>query len=261
MNTRLVFLDAEFTSFDEPQLLSLGLVAHAGDEGYFELDLSSELGEHRAKIAGDFAREQVLPQWGKIPGSSFVNEYVLGRDLWVWLSCTADYRGRPMEIAFDHDTDYELFRQVLKVSGAWDRVSDFIVPVNISAFTSTTPAEAAAEKAHDEFVKRGFERHHALADAYALRGAYLAVQADVERYRQFIQTPAFEQLVTTASRGIALALDREPWRKLTRDWLTTESELLDGQRPLDLLEQPGGLATLEGILRGDSARSVSRERA
>lgn len=49
-------------------------------------------------------------------------------------------------------------------------------PVNIGVLTGTIDGELAAEECFRELGKRGLHRHHALADALALRSAYLAVK-------------------------------------------------------------------------------------
>ena len=62
----------------------------------------------------------------------------------------------------------------------WDQVREVVLPVNVNPITSTITGELAAEKCFRALGQRGgraLKRHHALADALALRAAYIDVKA------------------------------------------------------------------------------------
>lgn len=178
--TMLIFLDTEFTDFLNPELLSLGLVTLNGREHYGELDLSTETGQARVKASSDFVRYGgVLALWGRVPGAGGT-EWEIGRRAGEWLLRLAAESGARMEIAFDYSMDYELMEYVLRDAGLWEQVREVVVPVNVNSITGTLDGELAAEACFCELGKRGgrgLQRHHALADALALRAAYVAVKA------------------------------------------------------------------------------------
>lgn len=176
----LVFLDTEFTDLLQPQLLSIGLVALDGREFYAELDLMSDTGKARAKASTDFVRHGgVLGQWGLVPGASGT-EWEIGRRAGEWLIGLAAEAGVKVEVAFDYSPDYALLECAIRESGIWDQVRDAVIPVNVNSLTGTIDGELAAEECFRELGKRGgrgLKRHHALADALALRAAYMDVKA------------------------------------------------------------------------------------
>ena len=179
----VVFLDTEFTSLLYPELLSIGLVTLDGRELYVELDLSTEVGQARKAAASDFVRHGgVLDLWGLVPGA-LTTELEMGRRAGDWLpelAAKSPESGR-IEVAYDYATDFELLEYVVRDSGLWDRVQELVVPVNVDALTGSLDGEPAAEACYSELSKRGLRRHHALADAHALRAAYIRVQDTASR--------------------------------------------------------------------------------
>ena len=175
----LIFLDCEFTDLLHPQLLSLGLVTLDGREHYVELDMSTDIGEARRQASSDFVRyDGVLDLWGLVPGAS-CSQWEVGRRTGEWLLNLSRESAEPtrLEVAFDYSTDYELLECAIRDSGLWDQVREFVVPVNVGAMTGSPEGELAAEDCYRELRRRGLSRHHALADALALRAAYLAAKA------------------------------------------------------------------------------------
>lgn len=173
----LVFLDTEFTDLLNPVLLSLGLVTLDGREWYAELDLSTDIGKARVQASSDFVRNGgVLDQWGCVPGASGI-AWEIGRRTGEWLLGLATEYSVKVEVAFDYSADYELMQHAIRDAGFWDQVRKVVIPVNVNSITGTITGELAAEECFRELGKRGFKRHHALADALALRAAYLAVKA------------------------------------------------------------------------------------
>jgi len=241
----MTFLDSEFSSLLEPQLLSLGLVTLDGREHYVELDLTTEAGQARVKTSSDFVRYGgVLDLWGRVEGAAW-DEWEMGRRTREWLLGLAAESGTRVEVAFDCPTDYELMEYVIRDSGLWDRVREVVVPTNVNLLTGTINGELAAEKCFRTISKRGLRRHHALADAFALRAAYIAVNGDTMAFSRFVHTPEYQRLVVAAAGGEKGDMQWESW---LRQWLMTEARALDGRRPIDVVQEPGGLEQVEGVL-------------
>jgi hypothetical protein len=184
----IVFLDTEFTDLLRPQLLSLGLVSMDGRELYAELDLATETGKARVKSSTDFVRYgDVLTQWGLVSGATGT-EWEMGRRAGEWLLGLAAHDTSKVEVAFDSSTDYELLEAAIRESGLWDQVREVVLPVNVNSITGTITGELAAEECFRELGKRGsrgLKRHHALADAMALRAAYMSVKAVALAHAKF----------------------------------------------------------------------------
>lgn len=174
--TMIVFLDTEFTNFVRPELLSIGMVTLDGHEHYCEIDLSTEAGQARRKASSDFVRDEIFDMWGRIPGSSGT-EWEIGRRTGEWLLELSERSGTRIEVAFDYEADFELMSQAIRESGLWDQVREIVVPINVGPLTGSPGGEIAAEQHFRELSRRGLRRHHALADAGALRAAYAAVKA------------------------------------------------------------------------------------
>jgi hypothetical protein len=177
MHSVMTFLDTELSSLLEPQLLSLGLVTLDGREHYVELDLTTEAGQARVKASSDFVRYGgVLDTWCRVPGAAGT-ESEMGRRTGEWLLQLAAESGTRVEVAFDYSTDYELMEYAIRAAELRDRVREVVVPVNVGALTGSPEGEIAAEECYRELRGRGLGRHHALADALALRAAYAAAKA------------------------------------------------------------------------------------
>jgi hypothetical protein len=180
----LVFLDTEFTDLLNPELLSLGLVTLDGLEHYGELDLTTDAGKARVKACSDFVRYGgILDMWGLVPGATGT-EWELGRRTGEWLLGLAAESGTKVEVAFDYSTDYELMEYAIRDAELWDQVREIVFPVNVNAITGTITGELGAEACFRELGKRGLKRHHALADALALRAAYIDVKAQALAHAQ-----------------------------------------------------------------------------
>ena len=237
-----VFLDTEFTDPIHPELLSLGLVTLDGREHYVELDLNTEVGQARRRASSDFVRNGgVLGMWGLVPNAA-MSPSEMGRRTGEWLLRLAEESvGARVEVAFDYSTDYELLEYVIRDVGLWDRVREVVTPADIGPLTGSPEGERAAEECFRELRQRGLARHHALADAIALRAAYIEVKALAMRMAQATHSDAFGQL---AKHALQLGLD-EAW---LRTWLRAPAFGLGGRRPMDALEEPGGLEVLKELL-------------
>lgn len=175
----IIFLDTEFTDLLNPELLSLGLVTLDGPEHYAELDLTTEAGKARVKASSAFVKSGIFDLWGLVPGATGT-EWEMGRRSGEWLLALAAETGSRIEVAFDYSTDYELMEYAIRDAGLWERVREVLLPVNVNSITCTIGGELAAEACFRELGQRGgrgLRRHHALADALALRAAYVDVKA------------------------------------------------------------------------------------
>ncbi|MBB2487006.1 hypothetical protein H5407_17390 [Mitsuaria sp. WAJ17] len=173
----IVFLDTEFTDLLRPELLSMGLVSLDGREHYVELNLSSEVGIARRRAASKFVLfEGVLDQWDKVANAAST-EWEMGRRTGEWLLSMSEEASARVEVAFDYPADFELLALSVRNAGLWEQVRESVLPVNIGALSGSPTGEIAAEECFRDLRKRGLGRHHALADALALRAAYQAVKA------------------------------------------------------------------------------------
>lgn len=149
--TVLVFLDTEFTSFDEPYLISAGLVAGAR-ELYFELEGITP------DICTPFVQQSVLP----LLGGPVLRPIEVSNQLAAFL---APYGP---DVTFFCDApryDVELLRPFLPASLR----SNYAVP---------SFADAVDHDAFHQALERAFHgrrRHHALDDARALAEAWRKV--------------------------------------------------------------------------------------
>ncbi|MCA6218929.1 DUF2384 domain-containing protein [Ideonella sp. B7] len=239
----LSFLDTEFTSLVTPELLSLGLVTLDGCEHYVELDLSTEVGQARKRASSDFVRyDGVLDLWGLVPGAP-CDYPEMGRRTAEWLLGLAAQSGTPVQVAFDYWADFELMERAIHdlSLGLWERVRAVVTPVDVGALTGSPEGEIAAEECFHELRRLGLARHHALADANALRAAYIAVKAVAVQMAHATHSDIFRQL---AQHALQLGLD-EAW---LQRWLRAPAFELGGRLPKDMLEEPGGLEALKDLL-------------
>ena len=167
----LIFLDTEFTDLSRPELLSLGMVTIDGHEHYVELDLADPANAHVLKGSSDFVQDNdVLSQWGKVPGAECSRQQ-MGLRTARWLLHQTTRFGQPAHIAFDFAADYQLFEQLLRDSGQWNAVRRWVSPLDVGELVSRFDAILGSSVGYQLASKRGLERHHALADAHALRTA------------------------------------------------------------------------------------------
>ena len=172
----LVFLDTEFTDLAKPELLSLGMVSLNGLEHYSELDLATDVGQARCKVASEFVRDVVLPQWGAVRGSA-CTELELGRragEFLLRLASRLTAADGPLTVGFDYEVDFRLLEDAISKAGLIDQVRDArIATLNVGSLTDSLVSDYEAEECLRSLAHRGIDRHHSLADALALRAAYL----------------------------------------------------------------------------------------
>jgi hypothetical protein len=170
----LVFLDTEFTDLDAPELLSLGLVTDSGKEFYAELDLSAPEGLHRSARASAFVRAEVLTQWGRLSGAA-CSKRELGRRTGEWLQALAPTG--PIRIHFDCKADWTLMQKALLATGRGEHLGVRLEAVDVAGLAHSPEGEVARTHRFNELLRRKLHRHHALADAIALRDAFVAARA------------------------------------------------------------------------------------
>jgi hypothetical protein len=184
MMATFVFFDCEFTSLLDPHLLSVGLVTADAREHYAELDLQSEFGLARLAMTPWDVRENVLDKWGLFPVAVCDSETALGRRVGEWLLQVAQSSsdGR-IELLYDYGVDLELLVGALEESGLWPQVRVVSTTQNVVEQTGDIDPELASEAAFKAMRRRSppLFRHHALADALALRAAWDSISKDLPR--------------------------------------------------------------------------------
>lgn len=173
-----VFIDAEFTDLLEPQLLSIGMVSWDAHEFYAELDPSLPESASTFEQASDFVRTcGVLEQWGRVPDAA-VSRLEMGLRCADWLlqqAARSSQSGGSLVIAFDYEPDYALLEECIRDANRWEAVRAVIQPFQVTPEYRVFEANLGADAAYQALRKRGLERHHALADAHALRAAAIAL--------------------------------------------------------------------------------------
>lgn len=154
----LIFLDCEFTDFQDCELLSIGIVSEDGKHEFY-----AERTDYMESRCNHFVREAVLPLMGQFPDSVCTRPELTKR-LWKWFSSLP----RHVQLAADSTHDRDLL---------WDAFGEGL-PVNLdkSVFDlrpliDTTVFNDAVCRYHDQ-PKQPW--HHALYDARAHRAGWLA---------------------------------------------------------------------------------------
>lgn len=151
MSSQLIFLDTEFTSFHNPELISIGLVAATGEEFYAEVPYS-------VRSCSEFVREIVLPLLGADPLATCPLADLRSR-LWNWLSIVKV--DDDVCICCDSEFDEKLILHAF----------DYRLPANVRLRLVGT--RHINELLRYEFHKKNcLPEHHALNDARALRYAF-----------------------------------------------------------------------------------------
>ncbi len=143
-----VFVDSEFTSLAEPRLISVGAVAT--DTAAFYCELNDWPEEH----CSEFVRESVLPQ---LEGAA-VPHPVAADAFARWIAERAE--SAPVTIVSDSGFD------------RW-ALADLLGREDLPAGAKWRCVPLDAERLDDSARALGLRRHHALADARALRHALL----------------------------------------------------------------------------------------
>lgn len=121
--------------------------------------------------------------WGRVDGAACI-QLELGTRTARWLNERAVTAGGIVTVAFDYEADWQLLTAALDEVGAWQQLAPIIRPANVSRLTGTIEGEMGADAAFVEMGHRDLYRHHALADAMALRRAYTNYVAMTRRSRR-----------------------------------------------------------------------------
>jgi len=197
----LVFLDTEFTDFQQPELLSIGIVTESGEELYIELDLQSELGKRRSASSNEFVSARVLNQWHRFSGATCKSDEEMGGRAADWLLELARRIGGGIDVIYYDKTDADLLELALKAAGVWPASHPLLHFAIVSYLRGNQVVEAAmAASWANSGTLDGLKRHHALADARALRAGFHAMHSASE-----------EAAVVDANIANAAARKREQW--------------------------------------------------
>jgi hypothetical protein len=155
----LIFIDTEFTDFVQIDLISIALVAEDGREFY------AERTDYRHEDCNDFVRAAVVPMLGRVAGAACTRTELTSR-LRAWFETLAE----PATLVFDYSTDRDLLVDAFLGD-------DFDAPpANVG--TQLLLGEVGADPVYQAALNRAYApswpRHHALADARAMRAGYRA---------------------------------------------------------------------------------------
>lgn len=82
----------------------------------------------------------------------------------------------PLDVAYDCHADFDLLERALQAAGLWDRLQKVLRPTHVGYLIGDDSVEAAMEASWmASFAANGIERHHALADARALKCGFMAI--------------------------------------------------------------------------------------
>jgi hypothetical protein len=174
----IAFLDTEFTGLvGDPQLLSVGIVVGKDCPCEFYAEVTDRT---RILAASSFARDAVLPQFGKVAGAA-CSYLELGRRLSAFLATLSRSlkAGETIEIAFESDKDWEFLLNAVKDAGVArsESVVGALSPVNVYNIAGFAAGDLAARSYFKAQALAPLSRHHALCDARALRIAFDAANA------------------------------------------------------------------------------------
>ena len=161
-----LFLDTEFSTNDEGgrELVSIGLCGANHGEFYAEHELAQRL------VEDDFLGNQVVPQLGVWPGLRG-DLPSIATALSLWLNGFAPER---LELCYDFHADFAFVELLLALSKVGLDV--IIEPCHVGYLLEEVAGQTAAAEAWNALEReRGIGRHHALADAIALRARFRAV--------------------------------------------------------------------------------------
>jgi hypothetical protein len=170
----ILFLDTEFTDLAvHARLLSISLLGGAGSGLAFYAEVNDA---DRINGASWFAAANVLPQFGRVPGSACTYRELCQR-LCVFLDrVSASLKPEePLELALGYYLDWELALRAMDDAPGGIQASTRrrLRQLNVYKITSTGAAKRAADAYLDIQAQALLSRHHALCDARALRLAYL----------------------------------------------------------------------------------------
>lgn len=166
-----VYLNTQHTAQDPRELLSLGLVSQTGEEHYVELTHDENVAV--LNQAPPFTEVHALSQWGRVPGAT-QNRQEMSERTGQWLARQAERHGT-LNLVYDDPGDFNRLRDLLRRSWCWEAIAPLLVPLDVTEFAGRLDYEMGRELAYEWLKPRGLGRHHALADAHALRAAWYGI--------------------------------------------------------------------------------------
>lgn len=159
----LVFLDTEFTDFDDPGLISIGLVSECEQYEFY-----AERSDFDRSRCSDFVRSVVLPKLGKAQlGPGCLDRDHLATALQEWLDRLHALKpNQVIRVLYDSPTDFDLFRRSLP-----DALPPWLEGCNVA--DELNPLTWASLQREDSP-----NAHHALEDARQLRSDWLGLRAN-----------------------------------------------------------------------------------
>jgi hypothetical protein len=145
----LIFFDTEFTEFENPELISIGLASSSGKEFYAEVPFT-----HAS--CSQFVIDIVMPLLSSTSQPSL--EY-LQLNLLNWLNAIRN--DEPVIVCFDSNYDKRLLLKLFS-----NNLPNFIILREIGY------RQIDGLKRADFYRKNNLSEHHALNDAMALRYAF-----------------------------------------------------------------------------------------
>jgi DNA polymerase III epsilon subunit-like protein len=141
-----IFIDTEFTNFEKPELISVGLVTLSQDEFYAEVEFNLE-------ACSDFVRSTVIPLLSCAEKCTLVE---LRIKLSAWIEDIK--KGDSVVLCFDSEYDRAMLELIFE--------NDF--PDGVS-FQRLSASYINKIKQYEYHVRTKQAEHHALHDARALR--------------------------------------------------------------------------------------------
>ena len=159
-----IFFDTQFNGFHSASILiSIGLVAEDGRECYAELPAK---GLH-LDGAIEFVFKRVVSQFGKMPECRVPDRIGMSDRVTSFLN---SFDGA-LELMYDYKLDW---RHLQTLIGQDRSLSERIVALEVAGDVSNDVSRAAGADSLDIARERGIGEFHALADAHALRAAWMA---------------------------------------------------------------------------------------
>ena len=127
------------------------------------------------RLNSEFVYDTVVTQFGLMPARA-KTKTELGRLVGEWLVALGE---SSLLICYDYSADMELLERALTDAGFWDRLKSVIVSQHVGYLIGEQLVERAMDASwRASLAADGIDRHHALADARALREGYVAMHGD-----------------------------------------------------------------------------------
>lgn len=154
----LIFLDTEFTDFEDRDLISMAMVSDDGKHEFY-----AERYDFDGELCSEFVLYEVLPHLGRFPATQCHRDE-LAHLLWQWFAALPG----KAQIAADYLGDRDLLSEAL--AGNWPDNLDHAI-FDLSPLLEDDTFNEAACAYHNE---PDHPWHHALHDARANRAGWVA---------------------------------------------------------------------------------------